>query len=121
MPSPFKATEKKADVIETNSGRVYDATLDEMGNIPELLRSLNSTVMQYGAVVVRPLDARKGPFNSSTLATTVETSKQRLPNPPFALQTKTRQGSDSPRSADDLEDEEGIIQTDIALDAHRKQ
>lgn len=121
MANPFKTTVIKADTIKRNGGPVYDATLDEIENMPELLRSLNSTVVPFGDVVVRPPYAWKRPLDSSILASNVECSKQRLPHPPFARTTKTREGSGAATSADDEKDEEGFIHTEIPFGARRKE
>lgn len=60
MPNPLKASDINEDPIYINGGPVYDTTLEEMGNMPELLRSLNFIVVRFGSVVVRPPNAWEG-------------------------------------------------------------
>lgn len=95
MTNPFKVVSMKEDQINMSGSPVYDATLKEMGNMHELLRSLYSTVVGFGAVVVRPTHALEGPFDLSNLDATVECCKQRVPHTKFVLETKFLQGSEA--------------------------
>lgn len=60
MPNPFQYSAIKADPIYMNGGPVYDDSSEEMINIPEMLRSMDFTVVRFGAVIVRPPDACEG-------------------------------------------------------------
>lgn len=73
-------------------GSVYDATLEKMRRMPELLRILNSTVVQSGALLIRPLEQWTQPPDTSKLVTSVKTSKQQFPHSPHAEATKSRSG-----------------------------
>lgn len=54
ISNPFKNTEKEEDPIYLRDGPVYETTVFEMGNLPELLRSLDSGAVKYGDVLILP-------------------------------------------------------------------
>lgn len=47
MENPFKESATDADHIMDRNGPIYEATLEEMGNLPGLFCSLNSTEVRY--------------------------------------------------------------------------
>lgn len=72
-------------------------------------------------VVVRPPNACKGPFDRSPLAKTVESSKQRLPHPPFAQPTKNPKGSDTPLSGEARQGKKRLIYIETDFGARLNQ
>lgn len=49
-----------------------------MGSFPGIFRSLNNTAFKHGAVVIKPTTKCTPPFDNSSLATSVMSSKQRV-------------------------------------------
>lgn len=48
-------------------GPECDHPLNEIGNMPDRLQRLDSAFVRFGAVLLRPTDARKGKFYISAL------------------------------------------------------
>lgn len=121
MPNPFNDLDMEEDSIYINGGHVYDETIEEVENMPEILRSLDLTIVRFVAVVVRPEDTWEGPSDGSNLDETVECSKRGIPHSSLSQKTKSRQGSNAVPAVDDRKEKDSLIDTKISFCARRRQ
>lgn len=63
---------------------IYNASLDEMNELPSLISSLSSTLTRFGAVVVKPPSLWKPPPPTLNDNSTFSIHEQVFPTPPFA-------------------------------------
>lgn len=87
MKSPFKTKERVVDRLNIRDGLVYKETVEEMVALPELLRSVEGTVLKYVAVLIRSSSNWVVPFKKMTTATTVTSRNQKLPHQSHAQGT----------------------------------
>lgn len=96
-------------------GPVYNASSDDMDDLPRLVRRLGNATNKYGAVCVVPPPNWGPPYNLAAEARNVRETEQILPHPPFAKAVK--RGTSTTTTEDTRQNEVGKLKEDVRFES----